>query len=72
MIFEFKQGLNDPDRIIYLFLYSFSQDYRELPKRSNRANGNIYHIFKANSFRDVENLDHNKTNTDLSLNEYNT
>ena len=36
-----------------LSVFIISQDYNELPKRIIRANGNIYHIFKANGFRDV-------------------
>ena len=36
-----------------LFIFIISQDYYELPKRTIRANGNIYRIFKTNSFRDV-------------------
>ena len=45
-------------RVRYNNLSSFiiSQDYYELPKRTIRANGNIYHIFKPNNFRDVQNL----------------
>ena len=33
-----------------------SQDYYELPKILLRAFDNIYHIFKANNFRDVQTL----------------
>ena len=36
-----------------LSLFIISQNYYELPKRTIRANGNIYHIFKPNNFRDV-------------------
>ena len=36
--------------------FIISQDYYELPKRTMRANGNIYHIFKPNNFRDVQSL----------------
>ena len=39
-----------------LSIYIISQDYFELPKRTIRTNGNIYHIFKPNKFRDVQNL----------------
>ena len=34
-------------------LFIISQDYYELPKKTIRANGIIYHIFKPNNFRDV-------------------
>ena len=33
-----------------LSIFIISQDYYELPKRTMRANGNIYHIFKPNNF----------------------
>ena len=47
----FKRGRHDK-----LSVFIISQDYYELPKRTIRANGNIYHIFKPNIFRDVQNL----------------
>ena len=37
-------------------IFFISHNYHELPKRTMRANGNIYHIFKPNIFRDVQNL----------------
>ena len=37
-----------------LLFFIISQDYYELPKRNIRSNGNIYHIFKPNNFRDVQ------------------
>ena len=39
-----------------LSIFIISQDYHELPKRTIRANGNIYHILSPNSFRDVQNV----------------
>ena len=39
-----------------LSVFIVSVDYYELPKRTIRANGNIYHIFKPNNFRVVLNL----------------
>ena len=45
-----------------------SQDYCELPKRTIRANGNIYRIFKPNNFRDVQNLYQDRTSMDMTLN----
>ena len=53
-----------------LFNFIISQDYYELPNRTIRANGNIYHIFKPNSFRDVQNLYQDKTSMDMTLNEF--
>ena len=38
----FKRGRHNN-----LSIFIFSQDYFELPKRTIRANGNIYHILKA-------------------------
>ena len=42
------------------------QDYYELPKRTIRANGTLYHIFKANNFRDVKNLYQDKPYMDMT------
>ena len=38
-----------------LSIFIISQECFELPKRTIRAKGNIYHIFKPKSFRDVQN-----------------
>ena len=54
-----------------LSIFIISQDYYELPKRTIRANGNIYHLFKPNSFRDVQNLFQDKTSRGMTLNEFN-
>ena len=56
-------------RHINLSIFIISQDYYELPKRTIRANGNIYHIFKPNNFRDVQNLYQDKASMDMTLNE---
>ena len=53
-----------------LSIFVISQDYYELQKRTNRANGNIYHIFKANNFRDVQNQYQDEASMDMTLNEY--
>ena len=53
-----------------LSIFIISQDYYELPKRTIRAKGNIYHIFKSNIFRDVENLYQDKAAMDMTLDEY--
>ena len=52
-----------------LAIFIFSQNYYELPKRTIRANGNIYHIFKPKNFRDVQNLYQDKASMDMTLNE---
>ena len=64
-----KLCLNDAVIISYLFL-KINQDYYELPKRTIRANGNIYHIFKPNNFRDVEKLYQDKASVDMTLDEF--
>ena len=51
----FKRGRHTTLSIILI-----SQDYYELPKRTIRANGNIYHIFKPNNYRDIQNLHQKK------------
>ena len=61
----FKRG-----RHYNLSIFIISQDYYELPKRTIRANGNIYHIFKPNNFRDVQNLYQDKASMDMTLNEF--
>ena len=70
--------MNDP-RVKALFkqsrhnnlsIFIISQGYYDLPKRTIRANGNIYHIFKPNNFRDVQNLHQDKASMDESLNEF--
>ena len=53
-----------------LSTFIISQDYYELPKRTNRATGNIYHFFEPNNFRDVQNLYQDKASMDMTLNEY--
>ena len=53
-----------------LSIFIISQDYYEFPKRTIRANGKIYHIFKPNNFRDVQNLYLDKASMDMTLNEF--
>ena len=53
-----------------LSIFIISQDDYELPKRTIRANGNIYHIFKPNNFRDAQNLYQDKASMDMTLNEF--
>ena len=61
----FKRGCHNN-----LSIFIISQDYYELPKRTIRANGNVYHIFKPNNFRDVQNLYQDKTSMDTTLNKF--
>ena len=58
----FKRGCHNN-----LSVFIISQDYFELPKKTIRTNGNIYHIFKPNSFRDVQNLYQDKASMDMTL-----
>ena len=53
-----------------LSIFIISQDYYELSKKTIRCNGNIYHIFKPNNFRDVKNLYQDKASMDMTLNEF--
>ena len=52
-----------------LTMFIISQDYYELPKRTIRANGKIYNIFKPNNSRDVQKLYQDKASMDMTLNE---
>ena len=53
-----------------LSIFIISQDYYELPKKTIRANGNIYHIFKPNNFLDVRNIYQDKASMDMTLDEF--
>ena len=53
-----------------LSIFIISQDYYELSKKTIRCNGNIFHIFKPNNFRDVLNLYQDKSSMDITLNEF--
>ena len=52
-----------------LSVFFISQHFYQLPKRTMRANGNIYHIFKPNNFREVQNLYQNKASMEMTLSE---
>ena len=52
-----------------MFIVS-QEEYYELPKRTIRANGSVYHIFKPNNFRDVQNLYQHKASMDMTLHEF--
>ena len=51
-------------------IFIISQNYYELSKRTIQANGNIFHIFKANNFRDAQNLYQDKASIDITPNEF--
>ena len=61
----FKRGRHNN-----LTIFLISQDYYELPKKTIRANGNIFHIFKPNIFLDVRNNYQDKASMDMTLNEF--
>ena len=68
MILEYKQCSNDRDNDLSIFI--ISQDYYELPKKTIRANGNIYHMFKPNNFLDFRNIYQDKASMDMTLDEF--
>ena len=51
-------------------IFIISQEYYVLSKRTIRANGNIYHIFKPNNFRDIEKLFQDKASMDVTLTKF--
>ena len=53
-----------------LSIFIISQDYYELPKKTIRANGNIFHLFKPNNFLDIRNIYQDKASMDMTLNEF--
>ena len=73
-----EKKMNDP-RVQAIFKRSrhsnllnliISQEYYKLPKRTIRANGKIYHIFKPNKFRYVQNLYQDKASMDITKDEF--
>ena len=73
-----EKEMNDPrvqamfkrSRHKNLSIFIISQNDFELPKRTIRANGNVYHIFKPNKFREVQNLYQDEASMDMTLNEF--
>ena len=51
-----------------LSIFIISQVYYELANGTIKANGNIYHVFKPNNFRDVQNLYQDNAPMDMTLN----
>ena len=64
------QAMFQRSRHNILSIFIISQDYYELPKKTIRANGNIYHIFEPNIFREVQNLYQDKVSMDTTLHEF--
>ena len=50
--------------------FIISQDYYELPKRTIRCNGNVFHLFKPNNYFDVRNIYQDKASMDMTLDEF--
>ena len=61
----FKRGRHNN-----LSIFIISQDYYELPKKTIRANGNIFHLFKTNNYLDVRNIYQDKATMDMTLDEF--
>ena len=55
---------------INLSVFIITQHYYELSKKNNSCQGNIWHIFKPNNFRDVINVNQDKSFMDVTLNEF--
>ena len=53
-----------------LSIFIIFQDYYEVPNRTIRANGNIYHIFKPNNFLDVRNIYQDNASMYMTLDEF--
>ena len=53
-----------------LSIFIISQVYYELPKRTIRRNGNLYHIFEPNKFLDVRKIYQDKASMDMTLDEF--
>ena len=53
-----------------LSFFIISQDYYGLPKKTIRANGDFYDVFKPNTFLDVRNIYHDKASMDMTLDEF--
>ena len=61
----FKRGRHNN-----LSIFIISQDYYELPKRTIRCNGNVFHLFKPNNYLGVRNIYQDKASMDMTLDEF--
>ena len=64
------QAMFERSRHDSLTIFIISQDYYELPKKTIRPNGNIYHIFKPNNSRDVINIYQDESSMDMTLSDF--
>ena len=53
-----------------LSFFTLSPDYYELPKKSVRANGFIYFLFKPNKYRDEQILYRDKASLHMTLKKF--
>ena len=61
----FKRGRHNN-----LSIFIIRQDYYELPKRTIRCNGNVFHSFKPKKYLDVRNIYQDKASMDMTLDEF--
>ena len=61
----FKRGRHNN-----LSIFIISQDYYELPKKTIRANGKMFHLFKTNNYLDVRKIYQDKASIDMTLDEF--
>ena len=64
------QAMFKPGRHNNSSIFIISQDHYELPKRTIRCNGKIFHLFKPNNYLDVRNIYQNKASIDMTPNEF--
>ena len=64
------QAMFERGRHNNLSIFIISQDYYELPKRTIRCNGNVFHLFKPNYYLDVRNIYQDKASMDMTLDEF--
>ena len=64
------QAMFERSRHNNLSICTISQEHYELPKRTVRAKGNIYHIFKPTKHRAVQKLYKDKAYMDMTLNQF--
>ena len=57
-------------RLRNLSIIIISQDFYELSKKTIGDNRKIYHIFKPNKFRDVQNLYQDKASMEMTPNKF--
>ena len=73
-----EKEMNDPrvqamfkrSRDNNLSIFIISQHYYDIPKKTIRANDNIYHKIKPNKFLDVRNIYQDNASMDMTLDEF--